>query len=241
MVSDEVAHEPGRVCLVQSLGDAVVDYTTDDSTRTGDTYDSVVDLVDPSAAGPASCRPPRWSTGALRWRRSRVWLLVVATAVTAALGPMQSLGEVVDDSAEMIGSSAEAVCLTLAGATTASLLIGGHGLVPGGLVRPGQVAGWLTGNEIGGAMTNFHHTSTLGAPLSGLLLWSVYWCPSPLSRRGSSLVGTRERRRAPTSARSVLGSNRPLLAGDRLRQCERRRASSGGTWWAEAGRLPGTW
>lgn len=225
----------------------------------------------------------------LRSLRSQVWLLVLATAFTAALGPVQSLGEVVDDSEGTIGSSADAVSLALAGATTAGLLIGvlgvltvageyaprairgtfmlvprrghvvaGKALALGGVVALtsalsvgvavtaalailgrggvdagwgspqvlrisaamvwylvgwgvlGQVAGWLTGSKIGGAtllltvmmilapvlglvpgrageilvglapssvggaMISSHHTSALGAPLSGLVLWSVY-------------------------------------------------------------------
>jgi ABC-2 type transport system permease protein len=65
----------------------------------------------------------------LRTLRSQVWLLVAATAFTVALGPVQSLGEVLDDSGPTIGSSADAVSLALAGATTASLLIGVLGVL----------------------------------------------------------------------------------------------------------------
>lgn len=65
----------------------------------------------------------------LRTLRSQVWLLLVATTFTLALGPVQSLGEVLADSGGTIESSAGAVSLALTGATTANLLIGVLGVM----------------------------------------------------------------------------------------------------------------
>lgn len=225
----------------------------------------------------------------LRTLRSQVWLLVVATVFTVTLGPVQSVGELVDNSDGVSGTGADAVSLALAGATTAGLLIGVLGvltvageyaphairstfmLVPRrGIVVAakavalaavvaltsvvavgiavtatlailtqaggeadwgspqvlrisaamvwylagwgvlGQAAGWLTGSKVGGAallmgvmlvltpvlalvpgragqilvalapssvggaMISSHHTSALGAPVTGLVLWTVY-------------------------------------------------------------------
>ena len=44
-------------------------------------------------------------------------------------------------------------------------------LVPG---RVGELLASLTPSSVGGAMISSHHTSVLGTPLVGLLLWSVY-------------------------------------------------------------------
>ena len=224
----------------------------------------------------------------LRTLRSQGWVLAVATAFTAALGPVQSL-DVLFDGAGGIDSSAAVVALALTGASTGCLLVGVLGvlvvageyaprairttfmLVPRrghvvaakavalavvvgassalavavavtatlavlaradvhvGLEEPpllrisvamvwylvgwgilGQAAGWLTRSKIGGAtllmtvmvvltpvlglipgrageilvsltpsavggaMISSHPTSTLGTPLVGLVLWSVY-------------------------------------------------------------------
>lgn len=62
----------------------------------------------------------------LRALRSSVWLLGVATAFTAILGPVQSLGLVLAGSAEPLGAdpASDAVELALTGISTSSLLLG---------------------------------------------------------------------------------------------------------------------
>jgi ABC-type transport system involved in multi-copper enzyme maturation permease subunit len=65
----------------------------------------------------------------LRAIRSYAWLLGVATAFTAVLGPIQSLGQVLAGSSEPPGSAADAVSVALTGASTANLLLGVLGVL----------------------------------------------------------------------------------------------------------------
>jgi ABC-2 type transport system permease protein len=67
----------------------------------------------------------------LRAIRSYAWVLGVATAFTAVLGPIQSIGQVLAGSSEPLGSGAEAdaVSVALTGASTANLLLGALGVL----------------------------------------------------------------------------------------------------------------
>jgi ABC-2 type transport system permease protein len=64
----------------------------------------------------------------LRTLRSSVWLLVVATAFTVVLGPVQSLGQVLSGANRDVDSSA-VLSLALAGTSTATLLLGVLGVL----------------------------------------------------------------------------------------------------------------
>ena len=74
----------------------------------------------------------------LRAIRSYVWLLGIATAFTAVLGPIQSVGQALAGSSEPLDSdaAADAVSVALTGTSTANLLLG----VLGVLVVTGEYA-----------------------------------------------------------------------------------------------------
>jgi ABC-2 type transport system permease protein len=68
--------------------------------------------------------------------RSQVWLLIVAAALVAVLGPIQTLGQVMAGPRGEAGTSAAAVSLALTGMATSTLLVG----VLGVLVVTGEYA-----------------------------------------------------------------------------------------------------
>jgi ABC-2 type transport system permease protein len=72
----------------------------------------------------------------LRTLRSHVWLIVTATAFTLLLGPIQSIGQVVEGTPGSVTDSASGVALALTGASAATLVIG----VLGVLVVTGEYA-----------------------------------------------------------------------------------------------------
>src|SRR5689334_7970241 len=64
-----------------------------------------------------------------RTLRSHVWLFAVAVGFLLVLGPIQALGSVLAESEASITDSAGAVSTALAGATTATLLLGVLGVL----------------------------------------------------------------------------------------------------------------
>ena len=67
----------------------------------------------------------------LRALRSSVWLLGVATAFTALLGPVQAVGQVLGGPAQPLGAdpAADAAALALSGTSSSSLLLGVLGVL----------------------------------------------------------------------------------------------------------------
>ena len=93
----------------------------------------------PPTATPAPSAPPNPFTTVRRTLtaelvklstlRPHVWLLVVATAFTVVLGPVQSLGQVLSGPDRDVDTSAAVVSLALAGTSTAMLLLGVLGVL----------------------------------------------------------------------------------------------------------------
>ena len=92
-----------------------------------------------STTAPSARPDPSWLTSVrratsaelvkLRSLRSNLWLLVTAVVFAVALGPVQTLGQLVAPAGRQVDSVAGAVSLALAGLSTATLLLGVLGVL----------------------------------------------------------------------------------------------------------------